>query len=250
MNSALLVALHNDGLVWIIIAAFVAGVVRGFAGFGTAMIFLPIATQFLNPFAAIAAMTIMDLVGPLPIVRAAWRDAYKPDLGRLVVGMAVVLPVAIYCLTLMDPMIFRYSVSFLAIGMLVILLLGLRYRGDVKPGLVYGIGGFSGVTGGLAGIPGPPVILFYMASQHPVRVIRANSLLFLFGFDFFILINFMVMGQLTLNAVVMGLLLIFPILLGNLLGAYFFNPEKEKLYRYCAYVVIAVSAVSGLPFFD
>ena len=37
-----------DGFYWILTAAFVAGVVRGFSGFGSAMVFLPLAGQFFG----------------------------------------------------------------------------------------------------------------------------------------------------------------------------------------------------------
>ena len=36
----------SDGFYWIFTAALVAGVVRGFSGFGSAMVFLPVAGQF------------------------------------------------------------------------------------------------------------------------------------------------------------------------------------------------------------
>ena len=172
-----------EGISWIIAAAFIAGIVRGFAGFGTAMIFLPIASQYLNPFAAIAALTVMDLFGPLPIVRSAWRDAHKKDLFRLFVGMSVVLPFALWVLAQLDPIVFRYIVSGIALFMLVTLFFGLRYSGTIRAKWVYLIGGCAGLTGGLTGVPGPPVIIFYMASPHGPSVIRANSLLFLMGFD-------------------------------------------------------------------
>ena len=40
----------TDGFYWILTAAFVAGVVRGFSGFGSAMVFLHVAGQFLPLF--------------------------------------------------------------------------------------------------------------------------------------------------------------------------------------------------------
>ena len=246
--SSLQSAFAVEGIYWIIAAAFVAGIVRGFAGFGTAMIFLPIASQYLNPFAAIAALTVMDLVGPLPIVRSAWRDAHQKDLFRLIIGMIVILPFALWLLVQLDPVIFRYLVSGIALFMLIALLFGLRYRGTIRAKWVYLIGGCAGLTGGLTGVPGPPVIIFYMASPHGPSVIRANNLLFLMAFDLAILLYFLMLDRLTLTMVITGIILILPIMVGNLIGTYFFDPQKEKMYRNVAYLVITVSAISGLPF--
>jgi hypothetical protein len=113
--------------------------------------------------------------------------------------------------------------------------------------MVTAIGGAAGFLGGVAGLPGPAVILFYMSRPLPVEVIRATILLFLFGFDFLIFGSLSVMGRVTFDSVVLGLALSVPNLLGNWLGGWLFNPKKEKLYRTAAYVVIALAALSGLP---
>jgi hypothetical protein len=35
--------------------------------------------------------------------------------------------------------------------------------------------------------------------------------------------------------------------LGNIIGAVLFNPDKEKLYRKIAFLIITLSALTGLP---
>ncbi len=235
------------GLAVITFAATLGGIVRGFSGFGTALVFLPLATPFLGPFGALIGLTIMDIFGPLPNLRRAWRAVDRGDLARLLLGCALVLPVGLWVLTQVEPEVFRYAVSFLALFMLAILILGLRYQGRVRRAMVTAIGGAAGFLGGVAGLPGPAVILFYMSRPLPVEVIRATILLFLFGFDFLIFGFLSILERVTLDSVILGLALSVPNLLGNWLGGWLFNPEKEKLYRAAAYVVIALAALSGLP---
>lgn len=235
------------GLAVILSAALIGGIVRGFSGFGTALIFLPLASPYLGPFGAIIALTIMDIFGPLPNLRRAWGAVDKADLTRLVLGCAVILPLGLWLLTRSEPELFRYLVSLISLSMLAALILGLRYRGRVGRGMVAGIGGAAGFLGGIAGIPGPAVILFYMSRPLPVAVIRATILLFLFAFDFLILGYLTGMGRVTFATAGMGLLLALPNIAGNWLGGWMFRPEREKLYRITAYLVIASAALSGLP---
>ncbi len=84
-------------------AALVAGIVRGFSGFGTAMVYMPVAGQFLSPVTAIVTLTIMDLFGPLPNVPGAVRHADRRDLTRLWLGLALALPVGLFLLTRINP---------------------------------------------------------------------------------------------------------------------------------------------------
>jgi uncharacterized membrane protein YfcA len=240
----------TDGLLWIGFAAFVAGLVRGFTGFGTAMIFLPVAGQLLPPITALTVLTVMDFFGPILLVSKAFKDARKSDLIRLLVPMALVLPFALWLLSYADPKIFRYLISLLAICLLVCLVFGIQYKGKVTSPMLFSIGTFSGLTGGFLGMPGPPVILFYMAGPYRAAVVRANTLLFLFSFDVLFITIIYISGFMILEAVFIGLAMVFPIVAGNLVGAMFFNPEKERIYRFATFCIIAFSAINGLPLLD
>lgn len=239
-------ALAQPGLGWLLAAAFAAGLVRGFAGFGTALIFLPIASQLIDPVAAVAVLIVMDIVGPIPALPGAIRDGHPKDLLRLIGGLVLALPVGLAVLFAVDPSVFKLAVSVISLGMVGLLVSGFRYHGMLTPKLVWTTGGMAGLLGGAAGLPGPPVILLYMASTHPARVIRANNTAFLFAFDLLMLVGFLALGRLIGLPIALGAIATVPNLLGNLLGNYLFRPEFTALYRRVAYLIIAGSAASGL----
>ena len=246
----MILGLEAPDLLWLSTATFVAGLVRGFAGFGTGMIYLSAAGQILSPFAAIASLLVMDVIGPLPNVPRAWRDGHRSDILRLVAGLILGLPLGIYALTQVSPEVFRYAVSVIALILLAALVTGFRYRGRLTPPLVYTTGGLSGLMMGVSGLPGPPVILLYMASPLPSQIIRANIYVYLVITDVVMLPMLALFGRLELSAVAVGGVMILPNLLGNLAGAWLFRPGHERLYRGVAYAVIAASALSGLPIWD
>ncbi len=240
-------ALQTDGLMWIACAALLAGTVRGFSGFGTAMIYLPIAGQFLSPLVAVLTLTIMDGFGPIPALPRAVRDADWPDLRRLIIAMLLSLPIGIWLLISVPSDVFRYGVSLISLLLLAALIFGLRYKGRLSAPKIYGIGAASGVLGGAVGLPGPPVILLYMASTHAPVVIRATTMVFLFAYDVILFTMFGAQGLLSLSLILLGALLIAPMMLGILIGTWLFRPEHETVYRTAAYVIIGVSALYGLP---
>ncbi|MDK3074133.1 sulfite exporter TauE/SafE family protein [Sedimentitalea sp. JM2-8] len=250
MPDILAQVLAMPGLGWLIAAALVAGLVRGFSGFGTAMIYLPVAAQVLPPLWAIVTLVVMDIFGPVPNLPRAFRDAHRRDLVLLIGGAFCLLPVGLSVLSLAAPELYRYGLSTVSLVLVACLALGLRYHGVLYPPLVAGIGAFAGFLGGLIGVPGPPVILFYMASTLPVQVVRANVLLFLFFFDFLLLGLVALRGDLSGFPVVLGLLLALPNIAGNVIGAMVFNPARTGLYRAMAYAIVAVSAIAGLPAWD
>jgi len=248
--AALWQALATEGLWFLILGVVIAGVVRGFSGFGTAMVYIPIAAQVLPPVWAIATMLVMDFFGPMPAVPRAWRDSHPPDLIKLGVGTLVGIPLGLYLLTRMPPDTFRSVVSFVTLALLILLISGFRYRGAVGGKTLFATGGVAGVFGGAVGLAGPPAILLYMARPIPVAAIRANILLFLLATDVLLLALFAVQGLLAISPVLIGLILAPFYLVAVWAGSAIFDPARGSVYRWVAYAIIAGSALGGLPFWD
>ena len=157
MIETLYQSLFFPGLVWLLGAAFVGGLVRGFTGFGTAMVFIPVASLFLTPVSAIAALVVMDIFGPAPLLRRAWRAVDRAELGRLVLGGLIGIPLGTLALPALDPVAFRWGVSATSLTLLAVLASGWRYEGRPTARLMLAIGFAAGFLGGLAGLPGPIV---------------------------------------------------------------------------------------------
>lgn len=240
-------ALATPGLGWLTLAVLAAGIVRGFSGFGSALIIMPVGSSVLSPFAAIAFLTVVELFGPLPNLPNALRFGKAIEVGKLLIGALIGLPIGLALLSSVSQVAFSWVVSICVLALLVILSKGWRYTGNVKSSGVAGIGALGGFMAGIAGLPGPPVILFYMASVNAIATIRANFLLYLLGIDVIMIASFLFLGELDWNAVLMAVILIVPYMCANTLGARWFRPDAERIYRLVAYAIIGASAILGLP---
>ncbi len=250
MFDSIAAAMSVDGVWFLAFGAFVAGVVRGFAGFGTAMIYLPVAGQVLGPFEALTTLIVKDLTAPLMHVPRAVKDGHPGDVVRLALGALLAVPIGITVLAVVEPEVFRWGVSLVTFALLAILILGLRYKGPITKPIIFGTGAVGGLLGGSVGLPGPPIILLYMASTLPPKVIRANNTLYLILADVILLAVLAWKGFLVSSAVALGFLMILPYLAGNWIGALIFRPGHETAYRRVAYVIIGTSALLGLPLWD
>jgi uncharacterized membrane protein YfcA len=248
LTSALSEALAFDGVWLLLFGTVLAGLVRGFSGFGTALIYMPFAGTVLPPVYALATMLIFEVPGTLPLVPRSLRDCHRRDVVRLAFGAVLGLPLGLYLLVRIEPDVFRWSVSITALILLGLLVTGWRYHGVISHKMTTGIGGLGGVLAGASGLAGPPVIMLYMSSRHAVSAIRANIFLYLFLTDIVSLLMLAIVGKLDHTPLILGLLLIIPYGLANIVGAALFRPDQEKLFRAVAYGLIAFSALSNLPF--
>src|SRR6476646_11557951 len=79
--------------------ALISGTARGFSGFGSALIFMPLASSLAAPRLIAALLLIIDFVGALPLLPNAWRQADRKATAVIVAGALVGVPVGTWLLT-------------------------------------------------------------------------------------------------------------------------------------------------------
>src|SRR5258708_29345127 len=91
----------NSGgaLLLLAISAFVAALARGFSGFGSALLFVPLASTAIGPQAAAPLLLIIDGVAAAGLIPGAWRHADRRDVGTMSVGALAGIPLATCALT-------------------------------------------------------------------------------------------------------------------------------------------------------
>ncbi len=225
-----------------------AGLVRGFAGFGTALLYVPLASLALPPLWVLVTLTVMDLIGPLPNLPRAWRDGRPRQVAALAAVAALTLLPGLWLLDRLPAAGFRWTVGLLCLATVALMISGWRWSGRMSPGVIATAGGLSGFLGGISGLAGPPVILTYMAAPLPAAVIRANLMMYLVAWDALFGAVLLATGRLALEPVLIGAGLVPLYLLANWVGGRIFTTGHggERLYRGVAYALIAGAALLAL----
>jgi len=247
MPDALIAAALTPGLIWLILTIAVAGVVRGFSGFGTALVFVPVAGAFLAPADIITIMVLTGLLSTATLMPRAWKHADRTEVSWLAAASVVTVPLGIMALGILDPLAIRWFVAGMAGTTLVLMVLGWRYTGHIGRGGLLGLGAAAGLTGGMTGVSGPIIILFYLAGQARAQNVRANTILYLGVLDVVIGANLFLGGLGRPEAIWLAALLCLPYFVTSLIGQALFRPELERVYRSVTYIVIALAVASGLP---
>src|SRR3954464_13208477 len=186
--------------------AFVSGTARGFSGFGSALIFMPLASSIAGPRLVAALLLIMDFVSAAPLVPNAWKQADRKATAVMVFGALVGVPVGTYFLSRLEPVTTRWIISAFVFALLMLLLSGWRYRGKDHPAISIGIGGLSGFCSGLAQTGGPPIVGYWLGRPIAALIARANILLFFGASDFFSVVSYALTGLITQDAIRFSLL--------------------------------------------
>ncbi|UXX82740.1 sulfite exporter TauE/SafE family protein [Roseovarius pelagicus] len=247
MPDGLIAAISLPGFWWLVSTISVAGIVRGFTGFGTALIFVPVAGLFLPPAMVVATITLTGVASSAALLPRAWRQGDRREVALLALAALPTIPLGLFIMDRLDALTIRWVVAFIAGGTLIALISGWRYSGQLAlPGLL-AIGAAAGLMGGLTGLTGPVVILFYLAGQAVAQSVRANTILFLAALDVAIVVNLLTRGFAGWEVVWLAGLLAIPYFVTTMIGQALFAPTRERLYRYAAFSVIGLAVISGLP---
>ncbi|SNR27074.1 sulfite exporter TauE/SafE family protein [Puniceibacterium sediminis] len=250
MPDLLAQTLAMPGLWALIGTVFIAGVVYGFAGFGAALIFMPLASSVMSMEVAVAAFAVSALSSFVTVVPRAWGQVNRRGVAVMVVCATLSASLGLWILRVTDLTVLRWGVIGVTSATLLALVAGWRYATTPTLATRSAIGFATGFVGGATGLLGPVMVLFQLAGRDSVTTSRATSLVFLTVTSLLLLPLMAIQGLLTPPAVVLGLILLLPYGTGARLGARLFHPGLEKFYRTVAYGIIFLAILLGLPLWD
>jgi uncharacterized membrane protein YfcA len=230
--------------------ALISGTARGFSGFGSALIFMPLASSIAAPRLVAALLLIIDFIGAAPLIPNAWKQADRKATAIMALGALVGVPIGTWFLSRLEPVTTRWIISAFVFALLLLLLSGWRYRGKDHAAISIGIGGLSGFCSGLAQTGGPPIVGYWLGRPIASVIQRANILLFFAASDFFSLVSYALTGLITIDAIRFSII-VGPVYgIGVGFGALLFGRASETLFRSICYALIAAAVLIGLPALD
>jgi uncharacterized membrane protein YfcA len=231
---------------WMLFAIFVAGFLRGFTGFGFAVVAVPLASLAVPPsLAVMTTLIVQAAIGARDCVlerkRADWSAVW-----RLVLGSLVGTPVGVLLLRHLPVPWVRLGLGLLVLGAAAVSWRPVRRRERVAKawGLVAGV--FSGVANGLAAMSGPPVIVYFLASETD-RVRTRSSMITYFPLAALVALAPSWYAGMVGPAPALGAAIGLPLMiLGGWIGAALFRRYGQTAYRPVAIASLAITAAASI----
>ena len=228
------------------VVACIAGMVRGFAGFGAAMLMTPVFSALYGPAVGVALCLLLEIAVALPLVPRVVRLVDWRRIGILLVAAAVAVPVGNLVLTRTEPEPMRWVISAIVLSAVILLASGWRFSGRPRTATTLAAGASSGFLNGLSGMAGPPIAFYYLAGTDPAAHVRANLTTYFVFIDLVTIATFASRGLIGWGTGVHGLLLAPAVMLGGMLGERLFPLASERFYRRLALGLLVGVAIGAL----
>jgi len=160
-----------------IVTVIASGIVRGFTGFGSALVMVPPLAFLWTPAEAVGMALGLGFISSLVIIPKALPNVCWRDIAPMAAATLLFTPLGTLGLVGFAAEPVRKIIAALILAITLVMLRGWQYRGPRGPVPGAVAGAVGGIVNGIAGIGGPAAVLYLMSLPDAVQTQRANIVL-------------------------------------------------------------------------
>lgn len=225
-------------------AVLLATTLKAFAGFGFGLAVVPLLSLVMPPVVAVPLALALDLLSAMQLAPKARHDADWTSLKRLVPAALLAIPAGIWLLAVIQPEALRIGISAILLLTVALMASGAKLPLGLPRPATFGVGAVAGALSGAVGMPGPPVMIYFLARPIAAATKRASLLMFFIFTDIGTLALGALTGLATIDTLIVALSLIPALAIGNLIGHRLFGLASEDQYRRIALLLLTVIALT------
>lgn len=238
--EALIGPVSYSGLALMAGTVLLAGFIRGFVGFGAALIIVMVLSVTLGPLTAVPIAVLSGLPSMVQLLPTAVRFAERPFVIPFGLASLAAAPLGAWVLVSVDPAVMKMATSSFVLAMVVMLHRGWRFARHPGPAVPLGAGVAAGFVQGAAGVGGPPAVAAALSRAGTAQQQRANVIGAVTALNICALVPLWRYGLFTREVIVISLAII-PLYAGaTWVGARFFSRRGHRYFRNAALLTLAV----------
>ncbi len=226
--------------------AFLAGLVRGFSGFGLSAVLVASAAFVISPKLIIPTAQAMEVIASIALIPTIWRDVNWKWLTPMAAAYALSIPAGVAALAYLPAPALRIGGCVLLLVASLCLLLNARPKLPDGLPLRFGTGLVAGFFAGATSLGGMVASVMLFAVALPAKNLRATLIVLFFGSALYSLSWGTWHGVVTGYTFTLAAWLAVPLLAGIAVGSHGFSRVSEAGFRKAVLAVLAVLSIAGV----
>ncbi len=223
-----------------------SGFLRGFIGFGSGLLMIPILSYFYSPVFAMVFNIVIEIPATIYLTFVGIKKANLKEITPMMATMMLTIPFGTIFLVSVDEQIIKTLMSILLIFFVILIGSGWRIKSTItKYVLVLG-GLISGLMQGATGMGGPPYVTVLLSKNDSDEVARANILVITSGLVISAIMSLYYFGLFTKDILFTGAITAPVYVFATYIGTRFFNFSGNKHYRNSSLVALGIVGVATL----
>ena len=235
-----------DNYFLISIVVVFSGFLRGFIGFGSGLLMIPILSYFYSPVFAMVFNIVIEIPATIYLTFVGVKKSNLKEITPMMITMMLSIPFGMIFLVSVDEQIIKTLMSSFLILFVILIGSGWRIKSSIT-NHVLTLGGFiSGLMQGSTGMGGPPYVTVLLSKNDSDEVARANILVITSGLVISAIISLYFFGLFTKNILLTGAITAPIFVFSTYLGTRFFNISGNKYYRNSSLIALGIVGVATL----
>ncbi len=246
MNTANLFSFIPDNYFLITLVVVFSGFLRGFIGFGSGLLMIPILSYFYSPVFAMVFNIVIEIPATIYLTFVGIKKSNLKEITPMMLTMMLTIPFGTIFLVSVDEQIIRTLMSLLLIFFVILIATGWRIKSTItKYVLVLG-GAISGLMQGATGMGGPPYVTVLLSKNDSNEVARANILVITSGLVISAIISLYYFGLFTKDILLTGAITAPIYVFATYIGTRFFNYSGNKYFRNSSLIALGIVGLATL----
>ena len=229
-----------------VIVIIIGGVLRGFLGFGPALLTIPMLAYIYSPTEALVIHIIMEIPSTLFLLPSALKFSQKRAILPIFLAMISFIPVGMYLVVVLDPEIIRRVISIIVLLLVLMLASGWEFKSFIGYKSMIMSGVVGGFIQGIAGIGGAPIVTVLLARNDSEDVSRGNILFLMGAIVVFSIISQSLYGLMSIELIALGFFASPVYIFATYLGSKFYFSKGKNFFKRVALVFLSIIAITTL----
>ena len=223
-----------------------SGFLRGFIGFGSGLLMIPILSYFYSPVFAMVFNIVIEIPATIYLTFVGIKKANLKEITPMMATMMLTIPFGTIFLVSVDEQIIKALMSIFLIFFVILIGSGWRIKSTITKYVLILGGAISGIMQGATGMGGPPYVTVLLSKNDCDEAARANILVITSGLVISAIISLYYFGLFTKDILFTGAITAPVYVFATFIGTRFFNFSGNKYYRNSSLIALGIVGVATL----
>ena len=224
----------------------VSGFIRGFLGFASGLITIPILSLLYSPIFAMVFNTVLEIPATIYLTYIGAKKCKFKKISPMFFSMMITIPIGTIFLVSINEQIIKIIMSIVVIFFVILIASGWRLKATITKYILAITGIISGLMHGITGMGGPPFATILLSKGDGNNVTRGNILIMSTGLVISAILS-MYYFNLLKKEIFLAALVTSPIyIFTSYTGSRFYNLSGNKYFRNISLLVLGLIGILTL----
>tara|TARA_B110000014_G_C20083346_1_gene566358 strand:- start:537 stop:1292 length:756 start_codon:yes stop_codon:yes gene_type:complete len=235
-----------NNYLYLILVILFSGFIRGFLGFASGLITIPILSFLYSPVFAIVFNIVIEIPTTIYLTFVGARTCKFKEIMPMFFSMMIAIPIGTIFLVSIDEQIIKITMSILVILFVILIASGWRLKSTITKYVLLITGTTSGLMQGMTGMGGPPFATILLSKGDSNNVTRGNILIMSSGIVISAVISLYFFNLFSKEIIFTGFITFPFYIFASFAGSLFYNLSGNKYYRNISLFILGLIGVITL----